>query len=84
MEKEIKNELLECYKRRIKALDRALEKAGLFLRQHPPYDTCEMANIEIISIVANGEKRDPKGEEWVNYFLAEAINEILNEEGENN
>lgn len=84
MEIKNKDDLLEHYKRREKAYRRALEKAGLFLRQHPPCDTCEMVKPEIISIVVNGENRDPNGREWTTYFLGSAIEEILNEEGENN
>lgn len=84
MEINNKDELLECYKRREKAYRLALEKAGLFLRQHPPYDTCEMVKPEIISIITNGENRDPNGREWTIYFLENAIEEILDEEGENN
>lgn len=84
MEKNNRDELLEHYKRREKAYRRALEKAGLFLRQHPPCDACEIGNIEILSLVANGENRDPNGSEWAAYFLANAIEEILDEEGENN
>ena len=83
MEINNKDELLEHYKRREKAYRLALEKAGLFLRRHPPYDTCEMTP-EIIRIVADGENRDPNGREWTTYFLGEAIEEILDEEGENN
>ena len=84
MEKNNRDELLEHYKRREKAYRLALEKASLFLRQHPPCDACEMADIEILSMVANGESRDPNGNEWATYFLGKAIEEILDEEGENN
>ena len=77
-------DLIEYYKRGEKAYRRALEKAGLFLRNHPPYDTCEAGNIEILSIVAHGNNRDPEGKEWTTYFLSQAINELTREEEENN
>lgn len=81
-----KNEvdLIEYYKRGEKAYRRALEKASLFLRNHPPGDACEMGNIEILSIVSGGANRDPEGKEWTTYFLGQAINELMHEEGENN
>ena len=77
-------DLIEYYKRGEKAYRRALEKASLFLRNHPPYDTCEAGNTEILSIVTKGGNRDPEGKEWTTYFLAQAINELMREEGENN
>ena len=76
--------LIEYYKRGEKAYRRALEKASLFLRNHPPYDTCEAGNTEILSIVTKGSNRDPEGKEWTTYFLGQAINELMREEGENN
>ena len=79
-----KVDLTEYYKRGEKAYRRALEKASLFLRNHPPYDTCEAGNTEILSIVVNGANRDPEGKEWITYFLSQAINELTSEEGENN
>ena len=79
-----KVDLTEYYKRGEKAYRRALEKASLFLRNHPPYDTCEAGNTEILSIVIKGSNRDPEGKEWTTYFLAQAINELMREEGENN
>ena len=81
-----KNEvdLIEYYKRGEKAYRRALEKASLFLRNHPPGDACEMGNIEILGIVSGGANRDPEGKEWITYFLGQAINELMREEGENN
>ena len=79
-----KVDLTEYYKRGEKAYRRALEKASLFLRNHPPCDACEMGNIEILSIVTKGSNRDPEGKEWTTYFLAQAINELTHEEGENN
>ena len=80
-----KNEvdLIEYYKRGEKAYRRALEKASLFLRNHPPGDACEMGNIEILGIVSGGANRDPEGKEWITYFLSQAINELMREEGEN-
>lgn len=77
-------DLIEYYKRGEKAYHRALEKASLFLRNHPPCDACEMGSIEILGIVANGANRDPEGKEWTTYFLAQAINELMHEEGANN
>ena len=79
-----KVDLTEYYKRGKKAYRRALEKASLFLRNHPPCDACEMGNIEILGIVANGANRDPEGKEWTTYFLTQAINELMREERENN
>ena len=79
-----KVDLIEYYKRGEKAYRRALEKASLFLRNHPPCDTCEAGNTEILSIVTKGSNRDPEGKEWTTYFLAQAINELMHEEGENN
>ena len=81
-----KNEvdLIEYYKRGEKAYKRALEKASLLLRNHPPYDVGEMGNAEILSIVAGGANRDPEGREWAIYFLSQAINELMCEEGRNN
>lgn len=78
-----KNEidLIEYYKRGEKAYRRALEKASLFLRNHPPYDSCKMSDIEILSIIS-GDNRDPEGKEWTTYFLGQAINELMREEGE--
>ena len=80
-----KNEvdLIEYYKRREKAYKRALEKASLFLRNHPPEDACEIDNIEILTIIS-GDNRDPEGREWAIYFLSQAINELMCEEGRNN
>ena len=81
-----KNEvdLIEYYKRGEKAYKRALEKASLFLRNHLPEDACEIDNIEILSIVSGGTDRDPEGREWAIYFLSQAINELMCEEGRNN
>ena len=81
-----KNEvdLIEYYKRGEKAYRRALEKASLFLREHPPGDACEMGNIEVLGIVSGGANRDPEAKEWTTYFLGQAINELMREAGENN
>ena len=81
-----KNEvdLIEYYKRGEKAYKRALEKASLFLRNYLPEDTCETDNAEILNIVSGGANRDPEGREWAIYFLSQAINELMCEEGRNN
>lgn len=81
-----KNEvdLIEYYKRGEKAYCLALEKASLFLRNRLSKDTCKTDNIEILNIVSGGISRDPEGREWTIYFLSQAINELMREEGENN
>lgn len=81
-----KNEvdLIEYYKRGEKAYKRALEKASLFLRNYLPEDAYETDNAEILNIVSGGANRDPKGREWAIYFLSQAINELMCEEGRNN
>ena len=81
-----KNEvdLIEYYKRGEKAYHRALEKASLFLRNHPPENAYEIDNAEILNIMSGGTVRDPEGREWAIYFLSQAINELMCEEGRNN
>lgn len=81
-----KNEvdLIEYYKRGEKTYKRALEKASLFLRNHPSENDYEIDNAEILNIVSGGTDRDPEGREWAIYFLSQAINELMREEGENN
>lgn len=52
---------------------KAFAKACKFLREHPPYDTCE--SVELAYLVVNGSS-DPDGVRWMKYF----INEVLEEE----
>ena len=79
-----KVDLIEYYKRGEKAYKRALEKASLFLRNHLPEGAYETDNVEILNIVSDGADRDPKGRGWAIYFLSQAINELMCEEGRNN
>lgn len=54
-------------------IKRALALACQFLREHPPYDTCD--SIELASLVVDG-KSDPQGSRWALYFIQQALDEM--------
>lgn len=56
---------------------RAFQIACKFLRDHPPYDTCESDDIRIIQCVLNGDE-DPNGFKWMAYFINLALRELDN------
>ena len=56
---------------------RAFQIACKFLRDHPPYDTCESDDIRIIQCVLNGNE-DPDGFKWMAYFIDLALRELVN------
>ena len=54
---------------------RALELACEFIRKNPPAAFPEEDFENHISMLAGGEKRDPKGMEYVQFFLIKAMEE---------
>lgn len=54
-------------------IKRAFALACQFLREHPPYDTCD--SIELASLVVDG-KSDPQGSRWALYFIQQALDEM--------
>ena len=62
---------------------KAFQKACKFLREHPPYDTCESGDIKIIQCVLGGNE-DPNGYRWMNYFIDLASKELIDSTLNNN
>ena len=52
---------------------KALELAGEWIRNNPPAYFPDEKYMECVQLFANGHNRDPKGKEFVWYFLDQAI-----------
>jgi hypothetical protein len=63
---------------RIEILKLALRKACQWLRQNPPGDLSQYDKAKLRCLICNSN--DPDGEKWMNYFLGEAIYEIMHNE----
>lgn len=57
---------------------KAFRKACKYLRDHPPIDACDDAEV-IVKCVLNGVNDDPEGARWMRYFLEKATEEEVNE-----
>lgn len=64
---------------RNKVIELAFRKACTFLRNHPPFDTCE--DIELVRLVYDGNS-DPEGRRYAGYFLQQAIDELKEKEND--
>lgn len=62
------------FEKRHELIVKAFKKACQFLREHPPYDTCN--SIELASLVVDG-KSDPNGSRWMRYFLTQVLDEEM-------
>lgn len=60
-----------------KIVARAFQIACEFLRNHPPYDTCEFDDLAIFACVIDGAS-DPNGTRWMEYFISKALMEEKN------
>ena len=60
--------------KRNEIITKAFQIACKFLRDHPPYDTCE--DIKIIQCVVDGGE-DPEGVKWMGYFIDLALRELV-------
>ena len=59
----------------------ALRKVCKLIRDNPPGDLSEYPP-GMIKLLAGGAERDPEGEEYVHFFLNQAITEYLTEQKE--
>lgn len=75
----ISEEIKNTFSKREKLMYRALEIIAKMLRKNPMGDL-SLYPPDLISLLPGGEKRDPKGEEYISYFLSCAALEIKKEE----
>ena len=61
---------IDIVKYQSELMKRALVKMGKFIRENPSEEFPD--DIKMISLFIGGEERDPKGYEFLNYFLSEA------------
>lgn len=62
---------------KLKIVSRALRIACKWIRENPPGDL-DLYNIDQIRALTNAEK-DPNGENFIQYFLMKAVEEIKEE-----
>lgn len=74
----ISEKIKETFSEREWLMYRALEIVGRMLRENPMGDI-SVYPPEIMGIVVGGEKRDPNGKEYIDYFLNCATRELLKE-----
>ena len=61
---------------RILVLKKALEMTAKVIRDNPPEMDWHLADSQRMKILAGGANRDPEGAEYVNYFIAQAYQDL--------
>lgn len=74
----ISEKIKETFSVREKVMFRSLEIVGRMLRRNPMAEI-GIYPIELLNVLAGGDKRDPEGKEYIDYFLNEAVKELKKE-----